>query len=284
MPEIQLLSNGAYHLMITAAGGGYSEWQRLRLTRWREDAALDGWGAFCYLRDEASGAVWSTTLLPADQWEHAFEPGRATFRRLDDGIEAHTEIAVSPDADVELRRVVITNRGERRRTLGATSYAEIVLSPPATDAAHPAFSKLFIQTEIDPALQAVVATRRPSTPADPTPWLFHLALIHGAAIGTVSYETDRSRFIGRGRSTVDPQALDNGAPLSGTAGPVLDAIAAIRVPFALDAGASITIDWITGVAPTRAACAALAHKVRDEPRARTFSNRPARTVETCCTS
>jgi cellobiose phosphorylase len=189
MPESQLLSNGAYHLLITPAGGGYSEWHGLGLTRSREDAVLDAWGTFCYLRDEASEAVWSTTLQStlqsSDQWEHAFKAGRATFRHLDDGIEAHTEIAVSPDADVKLRRVVITNHCERRRTLGATSYAEIVLSPPAVDAAHPAFSKLFIQTEIDPALQAVFATRRPSTPEDPTPWLFHLALIHTADTGTV---------------------------------------------------------------------------------------------------
>ncbi|MEO8935903.1 MAG: hypothetical protein ABI277_07055 [Burkholderiaceae bacterium] len=178
------------------------------------------------------------------------------------GIETRTEITVSSDVPVELRHVVVTNHCEERRVLSATSYAEIVLSPPATDSSHPAFSKLFIETEVDPALQAVIATRRPSTPVDPTPWFFHTVLAGGSTAGPATFETDRMRFIGRGRDADDPQALDIGAALSGTAGPVLDAVAAIRVPFVLEPGASITIDWLTGVATTREACIALGRKVR----------------------
>lgn len=268
MPEIQLLSNGTYQVMVTAAGGGYSRWQGLALVRWREDATLDPWGTFCYLRDDTGEAIWSTTLQPSrqppDDYAHDFTANRATFRRLDQGIEAHTEITVPLDADVELRRLIVTNHSEQKRTLSATSYAEIVLAPAATDSAHPAFSKLFIQTEIDPELQAILATRRPSTPDDPTPWLFHLAKIRAGDASPVSYETDRKRFIGRGRSDVDPLALDSAAPLSGSAGPVLDAVAAIRVPFVLDPGASVTIDWLTGIAATREACVTLARTVCEE--------------------
>ncbi len=252
MPDVHLLSNGAYHVMVTAAGGGYSRCEGLAVTRWREDATLDDWGTFCYLRDCATDAVWSTTLQPTlqrpDDSEASFSPGVATFSRRDHDIETRTEIAVSLDANVELRRVRITNRSERRRTLDATSYAEIVLAAPGTDSAHPAFSKLFIETQIDPIRHAIFATRRPSASDDPTPWLFHLALTADADAGEISYETDRMRFIGRGRSVADPQALESGAVLAGTAGPVLDAVAAIRVPFALEPDASFTIDWITGIA------------------------------------
>ena len=266
MPEVHLLSNGAYHVMVTAAGAGYSRCRSLAVTRWREDATLDNWGTFCYLRDRAAGAVWSTTVQPTlqrpDRRETNFGPGVAIFSRCDREIETRTEIAVSLDDDVELRRVRITNLSERRRTLDATSYAEIVLAAPGTDSAHPAFSKLFIETEIDTTRNAILATRRPSASDDPTPWFFHLARTRDSLTTAFSYETDRMRFIGRGRSAVDPAALCSGAALSGSAGPVLDAAAAIRVPFTLEAGASCTIDWITGIAGSRDDCAALVRKYR----------------------
>ena len=267
MPDAKLLSNGAYHVMITPAGGGYSRWKGLAVTRWREDATLDNWGAFCYLRDCADAAVWSTTLQPTlqrpDACDFSFAAGPATFSRRDHEIETHTQIAVSPEDDVELRRVRITNLSGRHRTLTATSFAEIVLAAAGTDSAHPAFSKLFVETEIEPVLHTIFATRRPSAVDDPTPWLFHLALTSDSSGGQISYETDRMRFIGRGRSTAAPAAMREGNALSGSAGPVLDAVAAIRVPFALEAGASFTVDWITGVAPSRDACAALARKYRN---------------------
>jgi cyclic beta-1,2-glucan synthetase len=266
MPELQLLSNGAYHVMVSLSGHGTSCWEGLALTRWREDAASGAGGPLCYVRDDATQRTWSTMVQPGlpqpDACGHDFSEGRASCWRRDDDIESRSEIAVSLNDTVELRRVVFTNLGNRRRALSATSYAEIVLSASSTDLAHPAFSKLFVETEIDPELDVILATRRPSTPADPTPWLFHTALINGASAGALTFETDRMRFVGRGRDAGDPQALDNGAALSGTAGAVLDAVAAIRVPFVLEPGASITIDWLTGVAATRKACIKLARKVR----------------------
>jgi cyclic beta-1,2-glucan synthetase len=273
MPELQLLSNGSYHVLVTASGHGYSRWEAMAVTRWCADATLDDGGTRCHIRDNpvgSIGSIGSSSAQPEPSLPegrlHDMRQGRSTFcdrGHRAQGIEVRTEIVVSHDDPVELRRVVVTNLCNWRRTLSATSYAEIVLSPLATDSAHPAFSKLFVQTEIDPALQAILATRRPSTPDDSTPWLFHAALIGGSAPAAQSFETDRMRFIGRGRDAGDPQALDNDAPLSGTAGPVLDAVAASRVPFVLEPGASITIDWLTGVASTRAACVALAGKFRD---------------------
>ena len=244
----------------------------MAVTRFCEDAVNGPTGMLCYLHDDAPRRTWSTMIQPglpqSEVCRYDFGENRTSFRRRDYGIETCSEIAVSLDNEAELHRVVITNLCNQQRTLSATSYAEIVLDASSTDSAHPAFSKLFVETEIDAVLQAIFATRRPSMPTDQTPWLFHFALVNGSAVQAPSFETDRMRFIGRGRDLRQPLAMDNGAALSGTAGPVLDAVAAIRVPFVLEVGASITIDWFTGIASSREACVALARKLRDASAAR----------------
>ncbi|WP_232324299.1 MULTISPECIES: glycosyl hydrolase family 65 protein [unclassified Variovorax] len=264
VPQVQLLSNGSYHVMLTSAGGGYSRWKNLAVTRWREDATCDNWGAFCYIGDVTNGDVWSTTHQPtlrrADTYEVAFAPGHAVFDRSDHAVRTQTEIAVAPEDDVELRRVRVTNGSSIRTVLEITSYAEIVLAPPAADAAHPAFSKLFVESEILRERQAILCTRRPRAPDEPTPWMFHLLTAPEPARGEVSYETDRMRFIGRGRSTADPQALDDDMALSGSAGAVLDAVVAIRCRIALYPGQAASVDLITGIGPTREKCLGLVAK------------------------
>ena len=265
-PEVQLLSNGNYHVMVTSAGGGYSRWKNLAVTRWCEDTTCDNWGAFCYIRDVANGEVWSTTFQPTLQRtnisEVVFSTGRAAFLRCDHDIETLTEIAVSPEDDVELRRVRITNGSLMRKAFDVTSYAEIVLAPPATDAAHPAFSKLFVETEILHERRTILCTRRPRAPGEPAPWMFHLLAAPESAREDVTYETDRMRFIGRGRTTADPQALDHNASLSGSAGPVLDPAAAIRCRITLDPGETAIVDLISGIGETREACLGLVAKYR----------------------
>ena len=266
LPEVQLLSNGRYHVMVTNAGGGYSRWKDLAVTRWREDATCDDWGAYCYLRDIASGVSWSTahqpTRRPADAYEAIFSEARVEFRRLDLDYETHTEIVVSPEDDIELRRVRITNRSRTRRVIDVTSYAEVVLASPAADALHPAFGNLFVQTEIVRDRQAILCTRRPRSRDEQPPWMLHLMVAHGTHAAGVSYETDRAKFIGRGRSLADPQAMSDPA-LSGSEGSVLDPIVAIRHRIALDPEQSATVDIVTGVAETRDACLALVEKYQD---------------------
>ena len=270
-PRVQLLSNGSYHLMVTEQGLGFSHCKNWAITRWGEEAAEGGLGSFCYLRDVSSGTFWSTTAQPVhcgqDLVGSTFSAGRATFQRrhvegaLD--IATQTDIAVAADHDVELRRVRITNHGSMARTLSVTSYLEIVLEGFAADAAHPAFEKLFVETEVLPEWQAVVCTRRQRDPAEPTPRAFHLMLPGTDASVEMSYETDRMRFIGRGRSTARPLAMDTDAALSGSVGAVLDPVAAIRRGVMLDAGQTATVDLITGIAATRADCLALIQRCRE---------------------
>jgi cellobiose phosphorylase len=266
-PEVQLLSNGRYHVMLTSAGGGYSRWNELALNRWREDGTRDNWGSFCYLRDIESGQFWSTTLQPTlavpDSYEAIFTEGRAEYRRSDHQFTLHTEVVVSPEDDIELRRVRIVNRARYRRSIEITSFAEVVLAPAAADAMHPAFSNLFVQTEIIAQQHAIVASRRPRSEHEKNPLLFHLMALHGATIDAVSYETDRMQFIGRGNSSRAPLALQRPGPLGNSQGSVLDPVLAIRYLITLDPEQSATLDMVTGVADTRAACHDLIEKYRD---------------------
>ncbi|MGA9163370.1 MAG: glucoamylase family protein [Thiobacillus sp.] len=270
IPEVHLLSNGRYHVMATHAGGSYSRWRDLAVTRWREDATSDGWGTFIYLRDRDSGKYWSTahqpTLRRADHYEAIFVQARAEYRRRDQAIEAHTEISVSPEDDVEIRRVTLTNQSSRLRHIEVTSYAEVVLAPLNADLAHRSFSNLFVQTEILPERQAILCTRRPRTPGEQVPWMFHLLAAPGAVADEPSYETDRARFIGRGRTAANPVVLDSGdSPpiLSNTAGSVLDPVVAIRRTLSLSPDESASVQIISGVADTREAALALLEKYCD---------------------
>lgn len=267
IPEVHLLSNGRYHVMATNAGGGYSRWKNLAVTRWREDATCDGWGTFCYLRDVATGTFWSSAYQPTRRlpkhYEAIFVQGRAEYRRRDENIDTHTEIAVSPEDDVEIRRVTLTNLAPQVRTIELTSYAEVVLAPQNTDLAHPAFSNLFVRTEILRDAQAILCTRRPRSPGESPAWMFHLMTTQGNRAGEASYETDRARFIGRCRSVARPAAFDQVAPLSDTDGAVLDPVVAIRQAVVIDPDTCANWHIISGMAETRAAALALIAKYRD---------------------
>ena len=266
-PEVNLLSNGRYHVMVTNAGGGYSRWKDLAVTRWREDATCDHWGSFIYLRDVGSGEVWSAAHQPtgarADSYEAMFSEGRAEFRRRDHAYETYTEIVVSPEDDIELRRVRITNRSRTRRTIEVTSYAEVVIALPLADMHQTSFGNLFVQTEIVAARSAILCTRRPRSAEEATPWMLHRLAVHGGELGTVSFETDRMRFIGRGRTLAAPRALTEVTDLSGSAGAVLDPIVAIRARITLDAEQSVVLDFVSGAADNRAACMLLVDKYHD---------------------
>ena len=269
IPEVHLLSNGRYHVMVTHAGGSYSRWGALAVTRWREDTTCDGWGTFVYLRDRDSGRSWSNahqpTHRPADRYEAIFVQARAEYRRHDHAIDTHTEICVAPDDDVEIRRITLVNQSPRLRRIELTSYAEVVLAPLNADLAHRAFSNLFVQTEILPERQAILCTRRRRTPGEEAPWMFHLFAAPGVVTDEPSFETDRARFVGRGRTVADPAALDGDGPdhLSNTAGPVLDPIVAIRRSITLSADESATVQVISGVASTREGALALLDKYCD---------------------
>ncbi|MGZ4117580.1 MAG: GH36-type glycosyl hydrolase domain-containing protein, partial [Bacteroidia bacterium] len=267
IPAVQLLSNGKYHIMLTNAGGGYSRWKDLAVTRWREDTTCDNWGNFCYIRDLDNETFWSGTFQPSlkkvKNYEAAFSQSRVDFRGTQNDIETHIEIAVSPEDDIEVRRLNITNHSGKTKTLEITSYAEVVLAQPASDSMQPAFSNLFVETEILKEKRAIICTRRPRSSYEQPPWMFHLMCASGIEIDEVSYETDRLQFIGRGNSAANPLAMQHPGLLSGTDGPVLDPIVSIRYKITLKAEQTISVDMIMGITETKDACQGLIEKYTD---------------------
>jgi cyclic beta-1,2-glucan synthetase len=274
-PHTQFLSNGNYVTSVTNAGGGSSVWRGLPVTRWRRDATRDADGQFIYLRDVRSGVVWSATYQPSgrepDEYAVTFSTDRACFRRRDEDLSTQLDIAVSTEDDVEVRRIAVRNHGTRIREVDVTSYAEIVLTSAATDLAHPAFGKLFVETQYVPDSAALLCHRRPRDPDEPAAWAFHALSLEGRPQGPLEWETDRARFLGRGRHPGNPVALD-GRALSGTTGIVLDPIVSLRQRIRLAPGATVRLSFVTGMASDRETVEALARKYHD-PRAigRTFA-------------
>jgi cyclic beta-1,2-glucan synthetase len=269
VPELQLLSNGRYHVMVTNSGGGYSRWKDIAVTRWREDGTTDDWGSFCFIRDLDNDEVWSSafqpTLQQGENYEVVFSQGRAEFRRRDQNFETHTEIVVSSEDDVEMRRLHITNRSRKKRYIEVTSYAEVVLAHPMSDATHQAFSNLFVQTEINTQRHAILCTRRPRALGESIPYMFHLMKVDKAAVQSIAYETDRAKFIGRGKTIHRPYAMTSGASLSGSQGSVLDPIVSIQYRIVIDSHETATVDMVFGMADTKEICNGLIEKYQDRP-------------------
>jgi len=267
VPEVQLLSNGRYHVMITNAGGGYSRWKDISVTRWREDSTCDNWGSFCFIKDVESDDCWTAAYQPlqkeGEHYEAVFSQGRAEFRRRDFSFETHSEIVVSPEDDVELRRVKITNRSRRKRIIEVTSYAEVVLAPQAADTAHPAFSNLFVQTSLRPEQHAIVCTRRPRSQHDKHYAMFHLMKAYNVRVMNISYETDRMKFTGRGNTIQQPYALQQQI-LSSTQGAVLDPIVSVRYVIEIEPQKTAIIDMVTGAAENEGLCNNMINKYQDK--------------------
>ncbi len=266
-PRVQILSNGAYSVMLTTAGSGYSRSGPIAVTRWREDAVRDNYGSFYYLRDVRSGAVWSAGYQPTGRrprvYEVTFSEDKVDILRADDGIITHTEIIVSPEDNAEIRRISLTNKTTRAREIEVTSYAEVVLAPHAADVAHPAFSNLFIETEFVAAENALIARRRPRSSRDEPVWGIHVVRTEGETIGATQYETDRSRFLGRGHTTANPVAVVEERPLSNTVGAVLDPVFSLRQRVRLQPGETARVTFSTAVAKTREEAMILADKYHD---------------------
>ncbi len=264
-PRTQLLSNGRYGLMVTNAGGGYSHWRGMEITRWRSDRTADPWGIFCYIHDGDSGRLWCNTYQPAggiaEEFSANFSLDRAVFRRVDADIESETEIIVAPDDDVEIRRMTLINRSLRPRTLSLTSYVELSMAPHNADRQHPAFSKLFIETESVPAEQAILAHRRPRQAGDPPMWVGHRFTLEHADDVPVRFETDRARFIGRGRTLAAPMGAvqDPG----NSQGFVIDPVLSLRREFTLGPRQRVQVSMILAAGESRAGVLGILGKYTD---------------------
>ena len=267
IPSSHLLSNGRYAVMITAAGSGYSRWNKLAITRWREDVTRDCYGSFLYFRDLKSEYVWSATYHPthvaAESSEIVFSEDRAKISRHDRFITSNLEIIISPEDDAELRRLSLTNTGTEIKEIEITSYSEVVLAPAEADRAHPSFSNLFVQTEYIAETATLLATRRPRAQHDSKPYMAQVLSVDAHTFGETEYETDRAKFIGRGHTLRSPKSIVEGRPLSKSVGAVLDPILSLRVKVRIAPGATARICLTTLAASNREEVLALAEKYRN---------------------
>ena len=254
-PVTHLLSNGRYVVMVTTGGTGFSRWRDIAVTRWREDATRDVQGSHIFLRDSQSGDLWSAGAQPfgvaAEQDDVVFSEDRAEFIHRSPSLITTMDLLVSGEDDGEVRRVSLTNSGRRAREIELTSYAELVLATPATDNAHPAFAKMFVETEHRPEFGALIATRRLRSPHEAEVWAAHFAVVEGEMLEPLQYETDRARFLGRNREPGEAAVIREGAPLSNTAGTVLDPVFALRHRVKVPAGRTVRVAFWTLVASSR---------------------------------
>ncbi|HEY3427371.1 MAG TPA: glucoamylase family protein, partial [Acidimicrobiia bacterium] len=265
LPETQLLSNGRYSVMITDSGSGYSKLGSLAVTRWREDPTLDNYGTFLFIRDDLSDSIWSAGFQPSrvnpDTYQVEFSEGKAQITRLDGTLRSTLEVVVSAEEEVEVRRLTLMNLDDASREVEVTSYAELVLAPPATDDSHPAFSNLFVQTESVTGHDALLANRRPRAADDDTYWAGHVVAIRGEVVGGLQFETDRARFLGRGRRIHEAAAL--GRPLSNSVGRVLDPVFSLRRRVRVQPGETAHLTFSTVAAMSRETALDLVDKFSD---------------------
>ncbi len=265
-PATHFLSNGDYSVMVTNAGGGYSRCRGVAISRYREDVTRDCWGTFFYVRDLTAGLFFSAPANPVpshpDEYNVTFAPDKAEYFRIDGDLQTSVEVSVSPEDEIEIRRLTFTNTSLEPKIVEATSYFEVALTAQASDQSHKAFSNLFIETEALPELGTVLFTRRPRSSEEHPLWGLHLAVCEHDGCPW-SFETDRSAFLGRHRGADDPAALDTDGPLGGGSGAVLDPCCAIRRRLTIGPGQTARLVYLTGAASDRETAVRLAEKYQD---------------------
>ncbi len=266
IPELHLLTNGSYNVMLTDRGSGFARCHSLAVYRWYGDYMASS-GMFIYLRNINSNDFWSTTYNPVNTrpevYKVIFSPHKAEYIRREGNIETNTEVLVSTEDDTEIRRVSIHNHSSSRRTIELTSYMEMVLQQPESDSAHPAFSKLFVKTEYMGEHNGLLAMRRKRDDVKQTVWGYHTVSTNGAMQGNIEYETDRSQFIGRNRNLSHPKVMEPDQPLSNSVGPVLDPVFSLRIRVSIEPGETAVVNFAVGICDTRQAALDLLEKYSD---------------------
>jgi len=265
IPICHILSNGNYSIILTNGGSSFSKYNDIYINRWRDDAIQRRYGTFIFLRNLNDNKVLSTTYEPickkVKYYKAKFSQDKAEYLLKEDNLEIHTEICVSPEDNCEIRKVNITNFSNDNITLEATSYSEIVLNNIMADIAHPAFSNLFVRTEFDDKYNCIIASRRPREEGRPPHFAFHSLLVIGNKLGNIEYETDRLKFLGRGKNISEPQALYQ--PLTKSIGAVLDPIFSLRCRLEIKSGETATLVFFTGYGKTKEEVLELSKKYSD---------------------
>ncbi len=253
-----VLSNGRLSSVLTDSGGGGLRWEGLDITRYQPDVVGDGDGLWTYLRDEESGHLW---LATSEGGRTTYAVHKAEFHQRDEGISVRVDVAIAPADDVDMRLITLHNETDRTRYLAVTSAGEPLILPARQAATHPAFARMFIESEFIPELDALVFTRRPQKVDDERAVVVHRLVREGPAVTFAGYETDRAAFFGRCRSARAPKALSTaGQGLRGRVGAVLDPIMSLMAHVELKPKRTVTLAFITSVGRTHGATLELARQ------------------------
>jgi cyclic beta-1,2-glucan synthetase len=259
IPELNLLSNGNYNVVLSNMGGGYSSWHGIDLTRWQPDGVLDPWGTWVYIQEisggvPASGRLWSAGRQPIAgnvmDMHVTYFAHKVVYHRIENEIISTMEVTVAATDPVEIRRIHLQNGLGRSRNLRITSYGEVILAPQIDDSRHPAFNKLFIESEFVPELDLQIFTRRPRSSLEPTLLMGHM-LVARKSTTAVRHEADRNRFIGRNQTLQSPSALNSEQYLSGTTGATLDPIFSLGLSVDIEANGIADLAYLTFTAESR---------------------------------
>lgn len=255
MPKAHVLSNGKYFVGLTDKGTGYSRTRDAAISRWRDDPVIDSYGTFFYIENMDQKTKWSSAYAPLnvmpEKYEVVFTADKASYKRTDGDIETLTEVVVASGDSAEVRRISLKNNGDSSSTLQVTSYFELVAASQSSDLAHPAFNSLFVSTEFDFQHKVLLANRRTRSELDRKLWVAGIPFIDGESNGVIEYETDRSKFIGRGHSASDPEIIESRKPLTNTSGSVLDPIFSMRSSVKIEPGSSAYLYFVTATADSK---------------------------------
>ena len=265
--EVNLLSNGSYTVMTTGFGSGVSKKDSMTVNRWREDPSIQKGGIFIYIKNLNSNEFWSCSYEPCkikgDSQEVSFSEDMSCYKRTVGNIETSEKIIVSSEDDGEIRRITVKNNSSSIRTIEVTSYMEVTLAPYKTDYLHPAFSNLFIATEYDEESSTILAMRRPRAKGQNKPYVAQSVFIEGKQTGSISYETDREKFVGRDRNLKYPRAMDNDSSLQNSIGTVLDPILSMRVRLEIKPHEESSVSYIIMTANSRKDAVLLSNKYKN---------------------
>ena len=268
IPQVHLLSNGNYNVLISNMGGGYSSWRDTDLTRWRPDGVLDPWGSWIYIQEindktPQKNWLWSTSQQPVPgdmaNIQITYFAHKAVFRRVENGIASTMEVGVASNDAVEIRRIHLHNNDDASRTLRLTSYGEVILTSQATDTRHPAFNKLFIESEFVPELNLQIFMRRPRSSQEKSVFMGHMLIIKDHQF-IADHEADRYRFFGRHGSMQNPAALYGEDYLSGTSGATLDPIFSLGQEVRINPHSNADLAYLTIAGESREEIISLARR------------------------
>ena len=253
VPEIGVISNGQYTVLLNDRGSGFSRYKNIMLGRYRKISA-DHYGCYLYIRNLATDKLWCNTYAPLDvmpeSYHVSFASDKISYLRVDDGIETKTEVTVLKDRSAEVRRITFTNSSGRDADLELTTYGEVVLAPSADDENHRVFNGMKIISEYDAGHESLLFSRPAGTGS--RHYLLHkLWVDENENENLVEYETSRLKFLGRGNSLRKADIIESRRTLTGTVGTVLDPVMSMRRRLHVAAGKSVEAYIITGFSKSR---------------------------------